>query len=70
MNRKFDMQEARLAQQLARVFGHPGNSGGRRSRLSSWSADGSSGCLGAEVREFLTATTSVSVSSRTAANKS
>ena len=60
VNRRYDMQEARLAQHLAQVFGASGNLGGRGSRLSRWSTDGSSGCLGAEVSEVLAATAGVS----------
>ena len=65
VNRRYDMQEARLAKHLAQVFGLSGNSGGRGSHLSRWNADGSSGCLGAEVSKVLAAATGVSASSRT-----
>lgn len=64
------MQEARLAQHLARVFGISSNSGGRGSRLSRWMADGSSGCLGAEVREVLAVPTGVSASQNVVAGGS
>ena len=60
VNRRYDMQEARLAQHLARIFGVSSNSGGRGSRLSRWMVDGSSGCLGAEVRGVLEAPVGVS----------
>lgn len=63
------MQEARLAQNLARIFGVSGNPGGGMSRLSRWGADGSSGCLGAEVREILTAAPGVSALTGTIANR-
>jgi DNA ligase-4 len=66
VNRRYDMQEARLAQHLAHIFGASRNSGGRASSLSRWNADGSSGCLGIEVREILAAAASVSASRRTA----
>jgi len=60
VNRRYDMQEARLAQHLAQAFGISGNSGGRGSCLLRWSTDGSSGCLGAEVGKILSAATGVS----------
>lgn len=62
VNRRYDMQETRLAQHLARTFGVSSKSGGRGSRLSNWMVGGSSGCLGAEVREILAAATGVSAS--------
>lgn len=62
VNRRYDMQEARLAQHLARIFGVSSNSGGRGSRLLRWMADGSSGCLGVEVRVTLAAAPGVSAS--------
>jgi len=65
VNRRYDMQETRLAQQLARVFGVSKGSNGRGSCLVRWGADGSSGCLGAEVRTILEASAGVSASSRT-----
>lgn len=54
------MQEARLAQHLVRTYSVSNNPGGRGSRLSRWMVDGSSGCLGAEVKEILAAATRVS----------
>jgi hypothetical protein len=62
VNRRYDMQEARLAQHLAHIFGVSSSAGGRGSRLSRWMVDGSSGCLGAEVREVLAVPTGVSAS--------
>ena len=69
MDRRYDMQEARLAQHLAHIFGVSSNSGGRGSHLPRWSADGSLGCLGFEVREVLAAATSVSVPPKTLPNE-
>lgn len=62
VNRRYDMQEARLAQQLVHVFGASSDSKGRRSFLTRWNVDGSSGCLGAEVGATLEALVGVSVS--------
>jgi hypothetical protein len=59
------MQEARLAQRLAQVFGVLGNSSGRGSCLSRWNTDGSSGCLGTGVMDILAAAASVSASHKT-----
>ena len=70
VNRKYDMQEARLAQHLAKVFGVSSNSGGIGSRLSRWSADGSSGCLGTELNKILAAAIGVSTTSNTATDGS
>ena len=58
-NRRYDIQEARLAQNLARVFGASNNPKGRGSRLTRWNVDGSYGCLGAEVRAILEASAGV-----------
>ena len=66
VKRRYDMQEARLAQHLAQVFGVSRDSGGRGLRLSRWNADGSSGCLGTEVGEILAAAAGVSASLKTA----
>ncbi|KAF9653358.1 DNA ligase/mRNA capping enzyme, partial [Thelephora ganbajun] len=60
VNRRYDMQEARLAQHLARIFGVSSNSGGRGLCLLRWSTDGLSGCLGIEVREILAAAVGIS----------
>ena len=60
VNRRFDMQEARLAQHLIRILGTSTRVNATGSRLSRWSADGSSGCLGVEVREILAAAPGVS----------
>lgn len=65
VNRRYDMQEARLAQHLAQAIGISGNPGGRGSCLSRWSADGSSGCLGVEVSKILAAAAGVSAFSDT-----
>lgn len=59
VNRKYDMQEARLAQHLARVFGTSNDSKGRGSCLARWNVDGSWGCLGAEVMTVLEASAGV-----------
>ena len=60
VNRRYDMQEARLAQHLAQAFGISNNPGGRGSCLSRWGTDGSSGCLGVEVSKTLAAAAGVS----------
>ena len=70
VNRKYDMQEARLAQHLATVFGVSSNSGGIGPCLSRWSGDGSSGCLGTELSEILAAAIGVSTSSNIATDGS
>jgi len=59
VNRRYDMQEARLAQHLARVFGASNDPKGRGSGLTRWNVDGSRGCLGAEVRAILEASVGV-----------
>ena len=59
VNRRYDMQEARLAQNLARVLGASNDPKGRGSWLTRWSVDGSWGCLGAEVRAILEASVGV-----------
>ena len=65
MDRRYDMQEARLGQHLAGVFGASSNSTGRGSRLARWNADGSRGCLGAEVRKAMETLVGVRVPSCT-----
>lgn len=62
MNRRYDVQETRLAQHLAHVFGTKNDSKGRGSRLARWNADGSSGCLGVEVGAVLDTSAGVSAS--------
>jgi len=70
VNRRYDMQEARLAQYLVQVFGISGDPGGKGSRLSRWSTDGSSGCLGTEVSKILAAAAGVSAFPETLIHKS
>ena len=65
VSRRYDMQEARLAQHLAQTFGISSNPGGGGSCLSRWSTDGSSGCLGAEVSKLLSTAAGVSAFSET-----
>jgi len=62
VNRRYDMQETRLAQHLAHVFGTTSDPKGDGSRLARWNADGSSGCLGVEVGVALGASAVVSAS--------
>ena len=70
VNRRYDMQEARLAQNLARVFSASDDSKGRGSCLASWNADGSWGCLGAEVKATLEASIGVRASPSTVTDTS
>ncbi|KAH9840015.1 uncharacterized protein C8Q71DRAFT_745448 [Rhodofomes roseus] len=50
--RKYDMQEARLAQLLSSVLGVVGNGDSPAGRLASWKAESAIGCLGHEVRKI------------------
>lgn len=68
MDRRYDIQEARLGQHLAGVFDASNNSAGRGSSLARWNEDGSRGCLGAEVRKAMRAPVGVRVSLRIVAD--
>ncbi|KAG8965975.1 hypothetical protein FRC03_012710 [Tulasnella sp. 419] len=51
--RRYDLKETRLAKHLATCLEVPTNEGTRGHRLKNWTEDGSSGCLGDEVRRVM-----------------
>jgi DNA ligase-4 len=57
--RKYDMQETRLAQELAKCFGL--TMGGRGESLRRWDGEATLGCLGTEVMKVLDEASSVSI---------
>ena len=61
VNRRYDMQEARLGRHLAGAYGASNNSTGRGRCLARWNANGSRGCLGAEVRTAMEVSVAVRV---------
>jgi DNA ligase-4 len=59
--RKYDMQETRLAQELAKCFGL--TMAGRGESLRRWDGETTLGCLGTEVMKVLNEASSVSIAS-------
>ncbi|KDQ61659.1 hypothetical protein JAAARDRAFT_31124 [Jaapia argillacea MUCL 33604] len=51
--RKYDMQESRLAHHLSNIFGLSTAAGGRGQRLIRWKEESRSGCLGSQVKNIL-----------------
>lgn len=58
-DRKYGMQEARLAQYLAEIIGVSTSPGGRGNALVNWNGENAVGCLGNEVQDVLEKSTSV-----------
>ncbi|OSX64101.1 hypothetical protein POSPLADRAFT_1088234, partial [Postia placenta MAD-698-R-SB12] len=57
-DRKYGMQEARLAQYLAEIIGVSTSPGGRGNALVNWNGENAIGCLGNEVQDVLEKSTS------------